>query len=85
MKTHHHHEPWEYMEIEDLLPTPKFEKIQNLARIELDKYKKREQTHVGVNMLDGLMKTYYQKIIKCLICYQEDNLLVLLKNYYIGR
>tara|TARA_B100000902_G_scaffold198084_1_gene189040 strand:- start:665 stop:1237 length:573 start_codon:yes stop_codon:yes gene_type:complete len=36
------------MEIEDLLPTPKFEKIQNLARIELDKYKKEgTNTYMG--------------------------------------
>tara|TARA_B100000902_G_scaffold200541_1_gene191082 strand:- start:665 stop:1273 length:609 start_codon:yes stop_codon:yes gene_type:complete len=38
MKLTHHHEPWEYMEIEDFLPTHKFEKIQELAQRELERY-----------------------------------------------
>ena len=58
MKIHHHHEPWEYMEIENLLSTPKFQKIKDLARIELDKYKKE-----GANTRRGQYVRYLDEDI----------------------
>ena len=38
MKLKHNYEPWEYIEIEDFLPSLKFQKIEHLAKKELERY-----------------------------------------------
>jgi len=38
MKIKHHYEPWEFMEIEDFLPSLRFQEIEHLAQKELEKY-----------------------------------------------
>ena len=37
MKIKHHHEPWEYMEIEDFLPPERFKELQDQAQVQLER------------------------------------------------
>ena len=39
MNLKHHYKPWEYIEIENFLPSLEFQKIQHLAKIELERYR----------------------------------------------
>tara|TARA_Y100000768_G_scaffold280484_1_gene215451 strand:+ start:401 stop:997 length:597 start_codon:yes stop_codon:yes gene_type:complete len=48
MKLKHSYAPWEHIEIEDYLPSHRFQEIQDLAQIELEKFHK-----VGTNTRRG--------------------------------